>query len=772
MDGVKNLKITKVIGGTDEDLFFGFDDVQVIGGGSNEDLVSGGKGNDTLTGGAGKDTLSGGAGADTLTGGAKDDDLFGKAGGDSLFGGTGEDFLSGGEGADTLKVEQNDDTLWGGAGADRLEGDAGSDVLEGGADADTLIGGTGGDELIGGAGADSLEGGAGGDTLEGGAGDDILKGGGGNDTYVFADGWGQDTLEEGAKSGGDKDKLNFSQVTRNLTFTRTNVGWTITSEDGSRVSASLNVEAFVGGKGRNTYNDIAEDFTGEIRLDDANSDSGTLDLSSVTVPVLFEVKGAGEVKATVTNTDKTKRTFTATGVENLRGGTGENTFKFGENGSIGGTITAPSVATNILDYSEFSTIPAIVNLGDEQIIGNVILEKEQVGVPPIREVRKLTTDGLEGTFKLKLNAQTTELLQIDGLDASKIEKALEALSNVNFVDVTGTGTQAAPFVITFNDPFHSIAELELAETNLLKQAEIQASTPAANVRQVIEHDATEGTFKLKVKTKNAVNFTTSKTTADIPFDATAAKVELELEKLSNVENVIVTKDDATNEWTFLFITPNERIEKIEVVATESKTFGPDIATLRKFDATAIGANATFVSDSGDTREFTITRGNAAFGTFTLEFEKGGDARTTADIDFRASNSEVKAKILSLFSGSGPPITNIELSGSSASNPTNIGGPWTLKFDDSSHGWGVTLAGANLRAGVPGTVESTPASRVRLISHGGVEGQFILKNTTGGGTEKLLPHNASAAQIKTALNALSINDIEVTGLGTTGNPWAS
>jgi Ca2+-binding RTX toxin-like protein len=60
---------------------------------------------------------------------------------------------------------------------------------------DTLNGGTGADSLLGGAGNDTLLGADGADTLTGGAGNDTLNGGAGNDTFVFAAGFGSDTVQ-------------------------------------------------------------------------------------------------------------------------------------------------------------------------------------------------------------------------------------------------------------------------------------------------------------------------------------------------------------------------------------------------------------------------------------------------------------------------------------------------------------------------------------------------------------------------------------------------
>ncbi|WP_374650062.1 Ig-like domain-containing protein [Dongia sp.] len=136
----------------------------------------------------------GGAGADTLAGGAGDDLLEGGYGNDVLTGKAGSDVLDGGYG---------NDGLVGGSGDDSLDGGYGSDTLDGGSGDDALIGGYGNDALAGDEGDDVLDGGYGSDVLAGGVGDDLLTGGRGADTFVFAAGFGQDSIGDFGDYGAD-----------------------------------------------------------------------------------------------------------------------------------------------------------------------------------------------------------------------------------------------------------------------------------------------------------------------------------------------------------------------------------------------------------------------------------------------------------------------------------------------------------------------------------------------------------------------------------------
>lgn len=95
---------------------------------------------------------------------------------------------------DFIFGENGNDTLHGGNGMDSIFGGEGNDVLYGESDEDYLNGGIGNDFLYGGIGNDTLYGDDDNDVLDGGAGDDILYGGAGNDTYVFAKGYGSDTI--------------------------------------------------------------------------------------------------------------------------------------------------------------------------------------------------------------------------------------------------------------------------------------------------------------------------------------------------------------------------------------------------------------------------------------------------------------------------------------------------------------------------------------------------------------------------------------------------
>lgn len=174
-------------GNSGNDTMYGNTGVDLLYGDDGDDWMSPGNGADEAHGGAGHDFIIGRTGWDTLYGNSGDDSLYGSDGRDRLFGGDGEDFLSGGYGWDYLE---------GGIGNDSLYGNIGADTLLGGSGADLLSGASGDDWLSGGAGNDTLYGNQGVDRIDGGAGNDLLRGGTLRDTFVFAAGFGQDTISD------------------------------------------------------------------------------------------------------------------------------------------------------------------------------------------------------------------------------------------------------------------------------------------------------------------------------------------------------------------------------------------------------------------------------------------------------------------------------------------------------------------------------------------------------------------------------------------------
>ncbi|WP_137920036.1 peroxidase family protein [Hydrogenophaga sp. 2FB] len=210
--------------------------IEVILGSQGDDNITGNAGANIIDGQGGNDVINAGAGDDVVLGGAGNDTINGEGGSDTVIGGIGNDTATGGAGNDTFfaMVGDGDDSYTGGAGADtyNLAGTAagatvtdvsassaeiGNDLL---ATIENVIGSQGDDSIVfdtganvvdGQAGADFLSTGAGADRLTGGAGNDTMAGGAGNDVFVFAAGFGNDTiLDFDATPAGGQDQIDIS----------------------------------------------------------------------------------------------------------------------------------------------------------------------------------------------------------------------------------------------------------------------------------------------------------------------------------------------------------------------------------------------------------------------------------------------------------------------------------------------------------------------------------------------------------------------------------
>ena len=293
---------------------------------------------DWLSGLDGNDLISGGDGNDQLFAEAGDDVLYGDGGNDTLYGGLGNDTLEGGVGNDVLFGELGNDKLNGGSGSDTLDGGDGDDTLYGEEGNDYLIGGLGNDTLDGGTGDDNLDGGTGSDILVGGTGNDYLTGGDGADVYLFARGFGQDSIDEYDEGSGGQDIIRFAadilsgevELSRDysdliLKVLGTDDQVRVTNYFGSPLSRIERVE-FNDGTVWDTTNFATAKFLGTDGVDQLyGSDDNEV----------FEVRAGDDVVVAYGGDDIV---FGGSGSDTLDGGDGDDTL-YGEEGNdylIGG----------------------------------------------------------------------------------------------------------------------------------------------------------------------------------------------------------------------------------------------------------------------------------------------------------------------------------------------------------------------------------------------------------------------------------------------------
>ncbi|WP_316862479.1 calcium-binding protein [uncultured Cohaesibacter sp.] len=154
--------------------------------------------------------LAGTSAGEELVGTSGADEISALGGDDWLVGGLGADVLNGGEGWDTAGY-------WNATEAVTVDlsdpanntGEAAGDSY---VDIEVIVGSDYNDTLVANDDWNGLSGGAGDDILNGKGGDDYLYGDAGNDTFVFADGDGNDSIEDFIAGAGTDDVIDLSNV--------------------------------------------------------------------------------------------------------------------------------------------------------------------------------------------------------------------------------------------------------------------------------------------------------------------------------------------------------------------------------------------------------------------------------------------------------------------------------------------------------------------------------------------------------------------------------
>ncbi len=118
----------------------------------------------------------------------------------------------------------------------------------------------------------------------------------------------------------------------------------------------------------------------------------------------------------------------------------------------------------------------------------------------INEVQQVYTDAASGNLTLTYSGETTGSILYNA-DASAVETALEALTNITDVTVTGEGTSGTPWVVTFVDPGkQNIAEMTGTDVDLSAEAVITISTTTQG--RTINISAADQEFKIQLLDAN------------------------------------------------------------------------------------------------------------------------------------------------------------------------------------------------------------------------------------------------------------------------------
>jgi Ca2+-binding RTX toxin-like protein len=302
--------------------------------------------------------MVGGEGDDLLIGNERDNLLDGRAGSDIMQGAAGDDtyvFVPGNPGdndqivetigSDTLDFQRIPDAVtvdlatppmfttspvvarWGAPEQtvesplpglfENVIGTLFDDTIRGSDDDNVLMGNDGDDRLLG---------------L---GGNDILIGGKGNDSYEFGDDFGNNVVWEFAGEGTD-DVLDFSAVTIDLTVT---IGSQVLVTDGANevLHPGLHIERLIGGAGNDTL--ISGDGTNLWIISGINTGS----LNGVEF----------------------------TGIENLQGGIGDDTFLFLPGGQLTGGIDS-GAGDDTFDFRQGGTVSGVIAGGadNDTILGD------------------------------------------------------------------------------------------------------------------------------------------------------------------------------------------------------------------------------------------------------------------------------------------------------------------------------------------------------------------------------------------------------------------
>lgn len=156
---------------------------------------------------------------------------------------------------------------------------------------------------------------------------------------------------------------------------------------------------------------------------------------------------------------------------------------------------------------------------------------------PIEEVHTFYTNATSGTFTLTFDGQTTAAINYNA-SSLDVANALENLSNITSVYVTGNGIASDPWVVRFFDPYVAPAPFTQNDSGLTGGTLTYNQTLAGGGG---------GTFTLTLD---------GQTTGTISWDADAATVTTALEALSNVTDVTVTGTGiSTDPWVVEFVDP-------------------------------------------------------------------------------------------------------------------------------------------------------------------------------------------------------------------------
>ncbi len=123
------------------------------------------------------------------------------------------------------------------------------------------------------------------------------------------------------------------------------------------------------------------------------------------------------------------------------------------------------------------------------------ITEDTAGATGVNEVQSFYNNANAGTFTITYTGQTTSALAFD-ISAADLDTALQALSNVTAVTVTGTGTSGDPWIVTFTNPGGAIDECTATDTGLIEINVVGEQTPGAGTEKFAVHIGEDGVVDL------------------------------------------------------------------------------------------------------------------------------------------------------------------------------------------------------------------------------------------------------------------------------------
>lgn len=139
------------------------------------------------------------------------------------------------------------------------------------------------------------------------------------------------------------------------------------------------------------------------------------------------------------------------------------------------TVTGSDGGPWIITSADGAGLPGETLVVDDTLTenGTIVNVHTTVGVANVFEVVSFWVDGDTGTFTLTYGGQETGTIAA-GAASTLIDTRLTALSSIADVAVSGAGTKASPYVVTFADPAGAATAMT-SDTTLLTKTVIAAA---------------------------------------------------------------------------------------------------------------------------------------------------------------------------------------------------------------------------------------------------------------------------------------------------------